>query len=102
MIPLATSLLSASLLLLGRCTHPTHARCPLHGWWLEGVRPSGLYDCRRVPIGDDTWDPIHGERDHSVQPPGVIVGRIYCTAPARPIACWDGSVRCAVVGVARR
>lgn len=94
MTALALALLSAGWLLLGRIARPTHACCPERGWWLEGIRPSGIYDCRRIPVGDDTWDAVHGEHDHSVQPPGVIVGRIYCGSGERPIAHWDGSVRC--------
>jgi len=82
---LAYHVASLVILALSALWRPDHAQCPAH-WWMEGVRPTGAFDCRRVPIGDDTWDAKHGERDHSYQPPGVIYGRIYCRAGMRPSA----------------
>ncbi|HEY1814878.1 MAG TPA: hypothetical protein VGG74_21170 [Kofleriaceae bacterium] len=72
---------------------PHHARCPA-GWWLDGVRPSGRYDCRRVPIGDDRRDADGIVRDHSYEPPGEIDGEIYCTGGSKPIVVDERTVGC--------
>ena len=45
---------------------PQHARCPAT-WYVNGIRPSGVFECRRVDL------------------PGVIHGRIFCTGGTHPI-----------------
>lgn len=86
MIPLFIASLAARLLA------PTAATCgPLH--WLNGVRPSGEYECRHAPVGDDSIGP-HGEYDTSSQPPGVIHGRIYCTGRTRPVVIDERRAAC--------
>jgi hypothetical protein len=49
-------------------TRPQHARCPPgQGWYVNGIRPSGRFECRRVDA------------------PGVIHGHLYCTGGTHPI-----------------
>lgn len=67
---------SIVLLCAAMVIHPDHARCDAT-MWVNGVRPDGTYELRRVPVGDDEIGP-RGELDHSRQPPGVLVGRVYC------------------------
>jgi hypothetical protein len=70
---------AASVILMLVCliVQPTRASCP-PGWYVDGARPSGEYDCRRVPTGDDERLPSGIVVDHTTQPPGVLDGRIFC------------------------
>jgi len=77
-------LLSALVLCLAFFTRPTHAACP-HGWWMpEGVRRTGEFVCRPVPVGDDVRTPRGILVDHSVQPDGHVYLRVYCQPNAIP------------------
>jgi hypothetical protein len=74
--------------------HPTSAQCPL-GFFAEGIRRTGAYECKHAPVGDTYRDARGFLRDHSVQPPGVIVGQLYCSPAQVPVLLDDGrSMRC--------
>lgn len=71
---ICTGLASACLLVWALATHPHRAQCP-RGWFVNGVRPSGSFECLR------DRDPSAGER----APSGghdSISGRIMCDAPS--------------------
>ena len=89
--PLATL---ATLVTLCICmlVRPTHVVCPV-GWYVNGVRSDGRTECMPKPIGDETLTPS-GIVDHSVQPPGYVRVRIYCTGGSRPIVVNDRTVGC--------
>lgn len=71
---------------------PTHVICP-PGWYAEGVRPNGATTCLPAPSGPDVIS-THGVEDRSVQPPGAIEARIYCTGGAHPIVVDARTVGC--------
>ena len=83
----------ALLLAIALTPLPSHASCP-RGWWVEGVRPSGRYDCHRVPVGDDVRLPSGLLEDRSLQPPGEIDGAIRCTGGAVAIVVDSRTVGC--------
>lgn len=70
--------------------HPTRAKCPT-GWHANGIRPSGVFQCMRRPIGDDHRNARGILIDDSVQPPGVLESQIYCTGGTVPILDDDGA-----------
>lgn len=67
---------SLLVLMWSMAAHPQHARCPQGAWYVNGIRPSGAYECRRDSIGPN---------DEAPTPPGVIYGRLYCTGGSHPI-----------------
>jgi hypothetical protein len=77
---------------LALCSPPRQARCP-RGYWLDGVRANGMYDCLRVPIGDDARLPNGHVVDRSVQPDGVINGWIFCSS-GRPVVIDERTAGC--------
>lgn len=87
--------LSIGLLCWSMATRPAVARCPV-GAYVNGVRPSGAYECRRAPGGDPLYDGAAGYPDRAVDRPGWYIGRIYCTGGSHPIvvlAARDGDAR---------
>lgn len=69
--------LASIFLLCWSCAlRPTRARCP-DAWWVNGVRPSGVWGCR----------PADG-RDLEIQ------SRVYCTGGSIPIVVDDRTVGC--------
>lgn len=74
-------LVTIVLLCWAMATHPRTARCPT-AWYVDGVRPSGLYECR--PALDD----VVPQNDAAVR------GLIYCTGGARPIVTGPRTVGC--------
>lgn len=84
LVDLACALLSLALLICTAAIRPTSARCP-PGWYVNGVRPTGIYECRRVPGGDPLYDGAAGYPDRTVDSPGWYWARIYCTGGAQPI-----------------
>ncbi len=89
--PLATI---ASILVLCVCmlVKPTHVICPA-GWYVNGVRPSGQTECLPVPSGfEELTD--RGIVDHSIEPPGYVRVRIYCTGGMRPIVVDQRTIGC--------
>lgn len=75
------------------CHRPTRYRCPV-SWHHEGIRPSGDVMCAPNPIGDPMMDGTFGHPDTSVQPPGRVHARIYCTSGTSPIVVDDRAVGC--------
>ncbi len=80
MFEVVCAFLTAVVLIVGIALHPTRVRCPT-GWFAEGVRPSGSFQCSRPPPG--------GEND-ATTPPGRIGGRVWCTGGTVPVLADDG------------
>lgn len=83
---------------------PTSARCPPTMDLRTGIRRSGVYACwphpvaprgwsvaRLGPITD--WDGTYRRPERSVQPDGVLTGRIWCVRGV-PIVVDDRTVSC--------
>lgn len=66
--------------------HPDHAKCPPH-WFVNGVRPSGSYECLR------DRGPELDERAPSAGHDS-ITGRISCSPSFMPIVRDERSVAC--------
>jgi len=70
---------------------PSVAQCPA-GWYVEGIRVTGQYDCRPVPPPDP-----HDARGHEIDPPPrhdpQIDGQIYCPG-SHPIVVDARTVGC--------
>jgi hypothetical protein len=80
---------------LGMCSKPLPSRATCdRGWYVDGIRPSGRYDCRRAPIGDDVRLPSGLVEDRSTQPSGEIDGAILCTGGTQPIVVDERTVEC--------
>lgn len=93
--------LSVALLCCSAVRRPAAARCPV-GWYVNGVRPTGVYECRRAPGGNPLYDGAAGYPDRTVDRPGWYRSRVYCTGGARPIVVLAGRERDArVVGCQR-
>lgn len=86
-------LATIALLCISMVMRPTHARCPI-GWYVNGVRPSGGFQCLRAPTGDPDYDGTWGHPDRTIDHPGDLRGRIYCTGGATPIVVDDRAVGC--------
>lgn len=83
LIDLACWWLSVALLCCSALARPVAATC-VPGFYVNGVRPSGVYECRRVPGGNPLYDGAAGYPDRTVDRPGWYRGRVYCGA-RRPI-----------------
>lgn len=90
MIETLCSLVTVVVLCVTMALQPSRARCP-EGWYVEGVRRSGAFTCKRKLIGGEHDSP--GIEDTAVQPPGELSGRIYCTGGATPIFVYDRTAR---------
>lgn len=93
LVDLACALASVLLLCCAAATRPRVAWCP-PDWYVNGVRPSGLYECRRAPGGEPLYDGAAGYPDRTVDRPGWLVGRIYCTGGSRPVVVTERVVGC--------
>ncbi len=93
MIETLLSLVSIVLLCASAVTRPARALCPV-AWHDEGVRADGEFGCRPDPVGDPDQDGVWGHPDVSVQQPGEVWGRIYCTGGAHPIVVDERAVGC--------
>lgn len=72
---------------------PDHARC-VAGWYLNGVRPSGEFECRPV-LGDAASDLDDARARRDFHDERAVRGRIYCTGGSHPVIGADGaSVGC--------
>ena len=87
-------LLSLGVLALSCATRPTGVRCPPGHDLRTGIRRDGRFACWPVPVGDPNWDGVYGRPDRSVQPEGVVEGRIWCTGGALPIVVDARTVAC--------
>lgn len=76
---------------------PERARCP-SGWFVEGVRPSGVSHCRRAPPDDPLDWPGNDPRDRGdrdVKPDNAVLPvRVYCTGGSIPIVVDERTVGC--------
>lgn len=94
LIEVACLLLTVVVLCLSMVVRPHHARCPV-GWDLRtGIRQDGRFDCWRHPVGDKNWQWSLGRPDRSVQPAGVVGGKIWCTSGQRAVVIDDRAVGC--------
>lgn len=93
LVDVVCTLLSSVALRWSAVTRPTTAMCPA-GWYLNGVRPSGQYECRRAPVGDPLYDGAGGYSDRTVDRPGWLVGQVWCKRGVRPIVVDERTVGC--------
>jgi hypothetical protein len=93
------ALVAVLAMLTAIVSNPTNGECPKKGWYVDGVSADGHYQCFRMPIGDDVRLPNGHVVDHSIQPAGVLDGRIFCQVGAtvpividyRTVACAKGT-----------
>ncbi|MDQ3295101.1 MAG: hypothetical protein M3619_00765 [Myxococcota bacterium] len=93
MIALAVLGALGSILVLcaAMALHPRAASCP-RGSWVNGVRPSGRFECR-VDIGPDC--DMRGARTCPEVPDvGGVAGRIYCERSEMPLVVNHRTVAC--------
>ena len=80
-----------ALLLVAMCARPLEGQCP-RGFYVDGVRPSGVYGCIPAPPREPD------ARGHEPDPPPrndpEVESRIYCTGGTIPIVCNDRVVGC--------
>lgn len=93
LIDVSCALATVVILCCSMALRPKHARCP-DGWLVNGIRPSGRFDCLRVPGGDPMYDGAGGMPDRSYGKPGVVGGRLYCTGGSHPIVVDYQTVGC--------
>lgn len=79
------------LLALSALVQPTRASCP-RGWWVNGVRPSGITECFPVPPEDHGCAGSAPCPDHP-SVPGLPM-RVYCAEGTQPIAVDERTVVC--------
>ncbi len=72
------------LFLAAYVVRPDHARCG-RGWYVNGVSPGGVFECRLAPTGDPERDGWRGGPDATIDHPGWLRSRVYCTGGAHPI-----------------
>ena len=80
-------LLSLACVLAATFVRPDRGRCPPH-FWINGIRPSGLFSCLRTPIVESD-SPADAELD----------GELWCGVNAMPTVIDERDVRCARGGV---
>lgn len=78
------AIVTLALLCYATTCRPDHASC-WPGWYVNGIRPSGVYECRRVPGGDQLYDGAGGYPDRTVDRPGWYRGEIVCTGGRYPV-----------------
>ena len=94
LLDLACFLITILLFCYGMIIAPDRMTCPPH-WHNDGVRRNGRFSCIPEPVGDPDWDGTwQRSPDRSIQPPGEIRSRIYCTGGARPISVDGRTVGC--------
>lgn len=82
-------LLGVFIVLVCAVLQPTRVRCP-HGWWVNGVRPSGAFECRKTPRSIVT--PSAAEV-HEIDSDWMIAGDLYC-GEQLPIVVDERTVGC--------
>lgn len=87
-------LASLAVLALSCATRATSAHCPPGYDLRTGIRRDGSFSCWPAPVGDPEWDGTYMRPEHSVQPSGVVSGRLYCTGGAVPIVVDWRTVGC--------
>lgn len=101
MLDVVCALASVALLCCSMVARPTSARC-MGRFYVNGIRPTGVYECRPVAGGSPMLDGTWGTPDGAIDRPGWYRGRIWCTSGAHPIvvlATRDSEAR--VVGCQR-
>lgn len=88
LVDVACALLSIVLLCCSMVTRPATARC-MAGFYVDGVQPDGVYECRRAPGGDPLYDGAGGFPDRTVDRPGWYRSRVYCTGGMHPIVVLE-------------
>jgi hypothetical protein len=81
--------LSLAALTCAAARRPHRATCAPE-FYANGIRPSGVYTCRRIPGGDPAFDGAGGAPDRTIDRPGWYVGRVYCTGGEHPVLYADG------------
>jgi hypothetical protein len=76
------ALLTIAVMTVASLVQPRRARCP-DGMYVNGVRPSGAFECRIAP-----------KLKHEAPPDSELGGRIYCTGGTRPIVVDYRTVGC--------
>jgi hypothetical protein len=84
---------SIAILCCAMVTQPRVARCP-GGWYVNGIRPTGSFECRRIPGGNPDFDGTWGRPDRSFERVGALQGQLYCTGGTRPIVRNETTVGC--------
>lgn len=82
--------------LIALCTLalPTSLQCPPRYDLRTGVRRSGEFECWPNVVGNPDYDGTWGRPERGVQPPGIIVLKVWCRASERPVI-FEERVRCA-------
>lgn len=75
---LASAIATVALLCCSTVARPKHARCA-RTWYVNGVRPSGVFECRPAAGGDPRFDGVFGTPDRARDRPGWLRSRIHCT-----------------------
>jgi hypothetical protein len=89
-------IITLALLCWTIAAHPSGAQCPPR-WYVNGVRPSGAYECRPAVTADPDNDGTWGHRDVTPYDPAVIRGQIYCEAGTRSVVIDERTVACRAV-----
>jgi len=90
---------SASIVLIAFacCVHHvrpvTHGGCP-STMFVNGIRPSGFYQCLTKPGGNPADDGTFGHPDRSYDRDGELYGHIWCSGGSHPIVVDDHTVGC--------
>lgn len=79
---LLCSVFTVLLLCCAMVARPTRARCPA-GWYVNGVQPSGSFECRPV-LGKPENDLLDAVRRVVIDDERRLGGRLYCTGGATP------------------
>lgn len=87
-------LLTFWAIMVGCVLRPRAARCPESFDLRTGVRADGRFECWPRPSGPLDYDGTWGKPDRSVQPEGVIGGRIWCKGGTRPVVVDARAVGC--------
>jgi hypothetical protein len=94
LVDITLAFFSICCLMWSMATYSTTGHCP-DGWWVNGVRPTGLYSCRprsllpdRPSRGHEQDEPDDPAADHE------ICNQIYCTGGSHPIVVDFRTVGC--------
>lgn len=90
---LLVGLTMAFIGMISVCTK--QCQCPAGTDLRTGVRRDGRFECWPAPIGDPEWDGTYDRPERSVQPVGVIPGRISCESGSQPVVSDWRTVECA-------
>lgn len=86
-VDVACAWLSVFLLCCSMVVRPRSAACP-EAFYVNGVRPTGVFECRRRPGGNPLYDGAAGYPDRTVNRPGWYRWRIWCSNGMHPIVVF--------------